>query len=63
VRAWARAHGVEDIQQPPLTITGADPHPSATGHAIIATVLAESLRSRGLADRLVAKRRAFPAGR
>jgi hypothetical protein len=57
VRAWAREHGLEDIQQPPLTVTGADPHPSATGHAIIATVLADSLRSSGLADRLAARRR------
>jgi hypothetical protein len=59
VRAWAREHGVEDIQQPPLTVTGADPHPSATGHAIIATVLAESLRTSGMADRRAAKRRSL----
>jgi hypothetical protein len=57
VRAWAREHGVEDIQQPPLTVTGADPHPSTIGHGIIATVLADTLRSSGIADRLVAKRR------
>ena len=63
VRAWAHEHGLEDIQQPPLTVTAEDPHPSATGHAIIATVLAESLRSSGLADRLVARRRSFPRGR
>jgi lysophospholipase L1-like esterase len=61
VRAWAREHGLEGIQEPPLTVTGADPHPSAIGHAIIATVLAESLRSSGIADRLVAKRRAMPS--
>jgi GDSL-like lipase/acylhydrolase family protein len=63
VRAWAHAHGVEDIQQPPLTVTGADPHPSAAGHAIISTVLAESLRSSGLADRLVTRRRSPLPGR
>jgi hypothetical protein len=57
VRAWARDHGIEDIQQPPLTITPADPHPSAIGHAIIAEVLAGHLRASGLADRLAARRR------
>jgi lysophospholipase L1-like esterase len=57
VRSWAREHGVEDIQQPPLTVTPEDPHPSAVGHAIIAAVLADSLRSSGLAARLVARRR------
>jgi lysophospholipase L1-like esterase len=61
VRVWAREHALADIQQPPLTLTPGDPHPSAIGHAIIATVLAESLRSSGLAGRLVARRRAFPA--
>jgi len=61
VRAWAREHALADIQQPPLTLTPGDPHPSATGHAIIATELAESLRSSGLADRLVARRRSLPA--
>ena len=60
VRAWARERGLPDIQQPPLTLTADDPHPSAIGHAIIAAVLAERLRSSGLAERLVARRRAFP---
>jgi hypothetical protein len=63
VRAWARERGMPDIQQPPLTVTGGDPHPSATGHAIIAAVLAERLRSSGLAGRLVARRRWSPPGR
>jgi lysophospholipase L1-like esterase len=63
VRAWARARGIEDIQQPPLTVTPDDPHPSPDGHAIIATVLAESLRSSGLAGRLVARRGATAAAR
>jgi len=61
VRAWARERGLEDIQQPPLTLTPGDPHPSAIGHTIIATVLAECLRESGLADRLVARRRSSPA--
>ncbi len=61
VRAWARERGLEDIQQPPLTLTPGDPHPSAIGHTIIATVLAERLRASGLADRLVARRRSSPA--
>jgi hypothetical protein len=61
VRTWAREHGLADIQQPPLTLTPGDPHPSAIGHTIIATVLAERLRASGLADRLVARRRSFPA--
>ncbi len=61
VRAWAREHALEGIQEPPLTVTAGDPHPSATGHAIIATALAESLRSSGLAGRLAARGRAFPA--
>lgn len=60
VRAWARERGVSDIQRPPLTLTAEDPHPSAIGHAIIATVLEERLRSSGIADRLVARRRSFP---
>jgi hypothetical protein len=63
VRAWAREHGIADVQQPPLTVTDADPHPSATGHAIIAAVLAEGLRASGIADRLVARRRAATASR
>ncbi|HSD66765.1 MAG TPA: hypothetical protein VLF95_08690, partial [Vicinamibacteria bacterium] len=61
VRAWAREHGIPDIRQPPLTVTPDDPHPSAIGHAIIAAVLAEHLRSSGLADRLVARRRSSPS--
>jgi hypothetical protein len=61
VRAWARERGLTDIQQPPLTLTAGDPHPSAIGHSIIATVLAERLRSSGLAERLVARRRSVPA--
>jgi lysophospholipase L1-like esterase len=61
VRAWAREHGVEDIQEPPLTLTAADPHPSATGHEIIARALADSLRTSGVAEKLAARRRA-PAG-
>ena len=61
VRAWAREHGLADIQQPPLTLTPGDPHPSAIGHTIIAAVLAERLRASGLADRLVVRRRSFPA--
>jgi len=56
VRAWARERGIEDVQQPPLTVTPADPHPSAIGHAIIAEVLAGHLRASGLADRLAARR-------
>ncbi len=60
VRAWARERGVSDIQRPPLTLTAEDPHPSAIGHAIIATVLEERLRSSGIVDRLVARRWSFP---
>jgi hypothetical protein len=58
VRAWAREHGIEDIRQPPLTVTAADPHPSAIGHAIIAEALAGHLRASGLAEGLAARRRA-----
>jgi hypothetical protein len=61
VRAWAREQGIEDVQKPPLTLTAADPHPSAIGHEIIAQVLADSLRASGVAERLAALRRA-PAG-
>jgi lysophospholipase L1-like esterase len=61
VQAWARAHGIADTQQPPLTLTPDDPHPSAIGHAIIASVLADHLRSSGLAGRLVARRGRSPA--
>jgi lysophospholipase L1-like esterase len=61
VRAWAGAHGITDIQRPPLTLTAEDPHPSAIGHEIIATVLADHVRSSGLADRLAARRRSRPA--
>jgi hypothetical protein len=57
VRAWAREHGAEDIQQPPLTLTGADPHPSAIGHEIIARVLADFLRTSRIAETLAARRR------
>ncbi len=60
VRAWARERGIAEIQQPPLTLTADDPHPSAIGHAIIATVLAEHLRTSGLAARLAARRQAPP---
>jgi lysophospholipase L1-like esterase len=60
VRAWAHEHGIPDIQRPPLTVTADDPHPSAIGHEIIVTLLVEHLRSSGLADRLVARRRARP---
>ena len=60
VRAWAREHGVEDTQQPPLTLTAADPHPSAIGHEIIARTLADFLERSGIADELVARR--GPAG-
>ena len=57
VRTWAREHGVEGIQEPPLTLTAADPHPSAVGHGIIARALADSLRAGGLAERLAARHR------
>jgi hypothetical protein len=57
VRAWAREHGIEDVQGPPLTLTAADPHPSAIGHEIIARVLAGFLRTSGLADVLDGRRR------
>jgi lysophospholipase L1-like esterase len=60
VRAWASEAGLSDIQRPPLTLTAEDPHPSAIGHAIIATVLEEHLRSSGLADRLADRRRSLP---
>ncbi len=56
VRAWAREQGIEDVQKPPLTLTAADPHPSAVGHEIIAQVLADSLRASGMAARLAARR-------
>jgi hypothetical protein len=57
VRAWAHEHGLEDIQRPPLTLTAADPHPSAIGHEIIARTLADFLRGSGLAERLADRRR------
>ena len=57
VRAWAREHGAEDIQKPPLTLTEADPHPSAIGHEIIARALADFLRTSGLAAKLASRRR------
>jgi hypothetical protein len=56
VRAWAREHGAEDIQKPPLTLTEADPHPSAIGHEIIAGVLADFLLRSGVAAKLAARR-------
>ncbi len=55
VRAWALEQGIEDVQKPPLTLTAADPHPSAVGHEIIAQVLADSLRASGMAERLAAR--------
>jgi lysophospholipase L1-like esterase len=55
VRAWAREQGIEDVQKPPLTLTAADPHPSAVGHEIIAQVLADSLRASGMAERLASR--------
>jgi lysophospholipase L1-like esterase len=60
IRAWARGKDIADIQKPPLTLTGEDPHPSAIGHALIAEALAEHLRASGLAARLAARRRALP---
>jgi lysophospholipase L1-like esterase len=62
VRAWARENGIDDVQRPPLTLTPADPHPSAIGHAIVAGALAAHFRSSGLADRLAERRRNAPAG-
>jgi lysophospholipase L1-like esterase len=56
VRAWAAAHGLDAIKQPPLTVSEADPHPSPIGHQIIADALAQSLRSSGLAERLASRR-------
>jgi lysophospholipase L1-like esterase len=60
VRAWAREHGLDDIQTPPLTLTDADPHPSAVGHEIIARALADFLRGCGLAERMASRRRPGP---
>jgi lysophospholipase L1-like esterase len=57
VRAWAREHGIEDVQGPPLTLTAADPHPSAIGHEIIARTLVAFLRASGLAEALARRRR------
>jgi hypothetical protein len=55
VRAWALEQGIEDVQKPPLTLTAADPHPSAVGHEIIAQALADSLRASGMAERLASR--------
>lgn len=55
VQGWARANGVEDVQRPPLTLTDADPHPSALGQQIIAKELAGRLRESGLSARLAAR--------
>lgn len=57
VRAYARSQGLEDIQRPPITVTDSDPHPSALGHSLIAEALTDYIRSSGLAERAVARRR------
>lgn len=54
VRAYAVEHGIEDPHRPPLTLTDADPHPTAIGHEIIASALEAHLRESGLIDRILA---------
>jgi len=52
VVAYAESHGLAEIGAPPLTLTAADPHPSALGHGVIADVLYERLNDAGLFEAL-----------
>jgi lysophospholipase L1-like esterase len=50
--AYLAAHATSDGGASALTLSAADPHPSALGHAIIADALYERLRDAGLLDPL-----------
>lgn len=52
VAAYAASHGLVETGAPPLTLTAADPHPSALGHGIIADVLHDRLSAAGLLEGL-----------
>jgi len=62
VRELAMARGLSGAWEPPLSLTAADPHPSALGHELIARALLEALETNGLparlTDRAVSERRA-----
>jgi hypothetical protein len=52
VRELAMDRGLSGTWEPPLSLTAADPHPSALGHELIARALHEALEETGLPARL-----------
>lgn len=54
VRELARERGLDGAWEPPLSLTPADPHPSALGHELIALALLEELERTGLVAQVIA---------
>jgi hypothetical protein len=52
VRELAMGRGLSGTWEPPLSLTAADPHPSALGHELITRALLEALEDAGLPARL-----------
>jgi hypothetical protein len=52
VRELAREQGLSGDWEPPLSLTAADPHPSALGHRLIGEALLEALERSGLPAKL-----------
>jgi len=52
VRELAVELGLDGAWEPPLSLTPADPHPSALGHELIGRALLEALEGAGLPARL-----------
>jgi lysophospholipase L1-like esterase len=55
VRELALERGLSGAWEPPLSLTDADPHPSALGHELIGEALLEALEAPGLPERLSAR--------
>jgi hypothetical protein len=55
LEAYMGARGITEMRGSELTITAADPHPSAGAHEIIASVLVGHLRESGLLARLASR--------
>ena len=56
IQRWLEEAGFERLRRSPLVLSARDPHPSALGHELLATSLADHLVESGTARKLVERR-------